>query len=51
MRRMVEGANIACPLRLASLATSPARRGRNRSIGPGMMIFVQSPVNGERERG
>jgi hypothetical protein len=33
MRSMVAGASILCPLRLASLATSPARRGRNRSIG------------------
>jgi hypothetical protein len=41
MRSMVEGASILCPLRLASLATSPATRGRNRSIA--------TPPAGERE--
>src|SRR5712671_1999303 len=42
MRSMVEG-GIIRPLRLTSLATSPARRGSNRSIGPGMPIFFAKP--------
>ena len=43
MRSMVEGASIVRPLRLASLATSPAPRGRNRSIGHGGLRCAYPP--------
>jgi hypothetical protein len=47
MRRMVEGASIIFPLRLALLATTPASGGGTAPSAPGMMIFVQSPGGGE----
>src|SRR5438094_1377331 len=48
MRRMVEGARIICPLRLTSLATSPASGGGTAPSAPGMRIFVQSRRCGSR---